>query len=517
MYLINKKSHAHILEILAGFFDGFLEFPEFLNVHDDDTAFVAQRLHKGVLVGSLYEHGLVDVHVEHHRVELVAQLQTIDNEQNLVIDPFAFITQIFELQSCPTYYVALTESCSILQQERIDIFVVAITVSLGHYAVYQVLWRIECLQFGPQSVDKIQGFIFVVQKFLNTLHDPVAAEFLLRTRTYQTTCFVLILLFLYFMAIHNRRYGLMGVCHEVVVEYLLLDHLLGVERTHCLFEANARIGCFHLLYGEGLEYLLHHRTERRNRDGVVLKTSLCFIKELSRIPQYICVRDVCGYEVNRFLKRSEHTTTKRLRYIIATGNLGIFPYGFEVIGNDFVPAVRFCGLIGEVALQLGITEKNSVDKERQVGTKCKYLFGVVVERIAHLLDGRKYVFVEVLVSAQLRTTDINKLQNFAFECNGSVFIQEDSHVGTRLNLLANHIHNGPKQFLLVAIVFTLFEQIIPGLARILFQELVQIGRNKQIGRNGIILYFTKTKTICTAAEEVHYIFTLQLKFGHNPI
>ena len=117
MYLINKKSHAHIFEILAGFFDGFFEFPEFLNVHNDDTAFVAQRLHKGVLVGRLYEHGLVDVHVEHHRVELVAQLQTIDNEQNLVIDPFAFITQIFELQSCPTYYVALTESCSILQQE----------------------------------------------------------------------------------------------------------------------------------------------------------------------------------------------------------------------------------------------------------------------------------------------------------------------------------------------------------------------------------------------------------------
>lgn len=46
-----------------------------------------------------------------------------------------------------------------------------------------------------------------------------------------------------------------------------------------------------------------------------------------------------------------------------------------------------------------------------------------------------------------------------------------------------------------------FEQAVPCFARILFQELVQIGRNKQIGRNGIILYFTKTKTICTAAEK----------------
>ena len=89
----------------------------------------------------------------------------------------------------------------------------------------------------------------MVQKFLNTLHDPIAAEFLFRTRTYQTTCFVLILLFLYFMTIHNRRYGLIGVGHEVVVEDLFLDHLLGVERTHCLFEANARIGCLHLFYG----------------------------------------------------------------------------------------------------------------------------------------------------------------------------------------------------------------------------------------------------------------------------
>ena len=91
------------------------------------------------MVGRLYEHGLVDVHVEHHRVELVAQLQTIDNEQNLVINPFAFVTQVFELQRCPTYYVALAESCGILQQERIDILVVAITVSLGHYAVDQIL------------------------------------------------------------------------------------------------------------------------------------------------------------------------------------------------------------------------------------------------------------------------------------------------------------------------------------------------------------------------------------------
>ena len=45
----------------------------------------------------------------------------------------------------------------------------------------------------------------------------------------------------------------------------------------------------------------------------------------------------------------------------------------------FVPAVRFSRLIGEVALQFGVAEKNAVDKERQVGAKCEYLFGVVVE------------------------------------------------------------------------------------------------------------------------------------------
>ena len=83
--------------------------------------------------------------------------------------------------------------------------------------------------------------------------------------------------------------------------------------------------------------------------------------------------------MNRFLKRSEHTSAKRLRHVVATGNFGIFPYGFEVVGNDFVPAVRFGGLIGEVALQFGVTEKNAVDKERQVGAKCEYLLGVMVE------------------------------------------------------------------------------------------------------------------------------------------
>ena len=70
--LVDKESHTLVGEVLTGLLNGVLQFPELLNVHYDDAAFIFEGRDKCILVGGLHEHRLVDVHVEHHRIELVA-------------------------------------------------------------------------------------------------------------------------------------------------------------------------------------------------------------------------------------------------------------------------------------------------------------------------------------------------------------------------------------------------------------------------------------------------------------
>ena len=97
VYLIDEKSHTLVGKILSGTLDGFFQFPEFLDVNHYDAAFVAQCGHESILIRGLNEHRFVDVHVEHHGVELIAELQTVYNEKNFVVDPLAVVAQVFEL------------------------------------------------------------------------------------------------------------------------------------------------------------------------------------------------------------------------------------------------------------------------------------------------------------------------------------------------------------------------------------------------------------------------------------
>ena len=97
VHLVDEKSHTLIGKTLSGALDSFFQLPKFLDVDHDDAAFVAQRGYECILIRCLDEHRLVDVHVEHHGVELVAKLQTVNDQKNLVVDPLAVVAQVFEL------------------------------------------------------------------------------------------------------------------------------------------------------------------------------------------------------------------------------------------------------------------------------------------------------------------------------------------------------------------------------------------------------------------------------------
>ena len=61
-----------------------------------------------------------------------------------------------------------------------------------------------------------------------------------------------------------------------------------------------------------------------------------------------------------------------------------------------------------------------------------------------------------------------------------------------------------QQQLLVTGILALAKEVLPRLARVFFQELQQVGRDKQVGR----LDLAEAETVLTAAEEVHHIFAL---------
>ena len=94
-----------------------MQIQELLDVHDDDTQFSVQSFDKCVSVGRLNKHRLVNVHVHHHGVQLVAQLQTVHNNHHLVVGVFTLIAEILQLQSRPSDDITLSKPCGILQQK----------------------------------------------------------------------------------------------------------------------------------------------------------------------------------------------------------------------------------------------------------------------------------------------------------------------------------------------------------------------------------------------------------------
>ena len=214
---------------------------------------------------------------------------------------------------------------------------------------------VKGLQLGAELFYEVVRLALMVEKFLNAVDNAVASEFLLGTRTDQLACFVLVLFFLYLATVFRHCHSLVGVCHEVVVDDLFLNHLLGIQRAHGLLKSHSRVG---LAVGERrkrFENGLHHRTERRYSDCPVLKTSFGLVKKLAGVSENKSIVDIGGYKVQSLFKGAQETAAKCLRHIVAVGYPGINCHGFEIVGINLVASVGSGTLIGKITFHLGIS------------------------------------------------------------------------------------------------------------------------------------------------------------------
>ena len=246
----------------------------------------------------------------------------------------------------------------------------------------------------------------MVEKFLNAVDDAVASEFLFGARTDQLACFVLVLLLLNLAAVLRHRHRLVGVGHEVIIDDLFLNHLLGIQRAHGFFKSHSRVGLAVGERGERFENSLHHRAERRYCNRAVLETSFGLVKELARVAEDKSIVYVGGYKVQCLFKWTQETTANCLRHIVAVGYSRISRHGFEIIGIHFVASVGSSCLIGEIAFKLGISEEYAVDEEREVRPEGKYFLSVVMERISHFFNGREDILFEIFIAAKLGAAHI---------------------------------------------------------------------------------------------------------------
>ncbi len=98
--------------------DHFFDGTKFLQVDDDNAGVGLKCLLEGGLVVASTNRLHVDVHVEHLGVDLAAQLETVDDDHDLVVDVFSVAAQVFELQGSPTDDVGFAKSGGVLHERE---------------------------------------------------------------------------------------------------------------------------------------------------------------------------------------------------------------------------------------------------------------------------------------------------------------------------------------------------------------------------------------------------------------
>ena len=179
MYLIDEERHTHVFQFLAGIVDSLLQVEKLLYVHHDDAPLVIKGFDEGFFVCCLHKHRLVNVHIVHALVQLVAQLQTVHYQHYLVVGVCVLIAVVLELQSCPAYDVALAEAGGILHEQRVDKLVVAEPLALGYDLLCFLLRNAKGIKLTTQLVGVVVGVALVVEHLLDAVHYLVAPELLL--------------------------------------------------------------------------------------------------------------------------------------------------------------------------------------------------------------------------------------------------------------------------------------------------------------------------------------------------
>ena len=356
--LVDEKGDAHLLQGLVGLVERVLKFKELLNIDNDDALEARQRRDELVLVRDLREHALVNVHGHHHCVDLVAKLEPVDDNHHLVERPFPLVPEILELQGRPADDVALAEARRILEEERIDVLVVAVAVAVSEDAFKLFARHAERLEFLLETLAVEVGFFLMLQHFADASEDAVAAELLLGTRRNERTAMAdAHLVFLTALAL-----VLVFVLKKVVVEDLALDHLLGVERMHDLDEPLLVRQQFarNWIY---LEHLFHVRLELRDAHRVVGKALDRIVVEAADGTDDVGLVHVRRREMDALL---EHP--KRLAAVVKRGRVCLGTFGhaldaFKVVADDLAASLHLGRLSVRNALQLHVADEDSVEEE----------------------------------------------------------------------------------------------------------------------------------------------------------
>ena len=260
----------------------------------------------------------------------------------------------------------------------------------------------------------------MVQHLRNAAHNLVASELLLGTRCYQAACIGSAFFYAFLLYIF--------VLNEFVVEDLFLYHLLVVQSVHHflkplllrLCRSRNRINLERFQYSKGQFF---HSLSRFTGESLMSK-----VEELADASHHIGLVAVAGRQVYGFLVDSHHffalfhglcVTLLLLRQCLHRSQI-VFRHLLTSIGTC---RLSFCG-----RFQFHVANVDAIDKEHDIRANRIKLCFAYFERMTRLLHSTEDVLLELFVSFQLCSRDIEQPNLFTFEGYGLVTIDVDSHI-----------------------------------------------------------------------------------------
>ena len=160
------------------------------------------------------------------------------------------------------------------------------------------------------------------------------------------------------------------------------------------------------------------------------------------------------------------------------------------------------------ALELHVAQHDAVQVKRHVGAHAVELLLAQPDGVAALLDGGKYVLLEVFVAAQLGARHIEQRQLLALEVDGAVLVKEYRHVLVPEHALLHAVLERHLQRLLVVVV--LLEQALPLIGGIGAHKLGELRRDEEVVAHDVVarLAIAQAALVLAAAQVLHHAFVL---------
>ena len=419
---------------------------ELLQVDDDDARVGLERFQKGRLVVRLHKHLLVDVHVEHLAVDLAAQLEAVDDDHDLVVDIFAVAPQVFELQRRPADDVRLAKARRILEQQRVDMLVVAVGAPL--FDQFLPFGGGNAGQLRLQQGEEVVVLVFVGQELVDLVEDLVRAELLLGAGRNQHAALVLQLL----------DAGDLGdlALDEVVVEDFLLDGSLGVVRGEDLLDLRRLLGGG-VAQRIGLEVLDDLLLDHLAVEAPFAAEHQHLVERVGQVADDVGLAHIGGGEVDGALEDLEQIAP-RLRPLgvaqpgVALEGFMVGAHGIEVILDHLAAPVLARALPHEVGLEFAVAQVDAVDKEAEVGAEGEDGLVVDLVRVGQFLHHAEDVLAEEVVAVDGAVAGVEEMQPHVAQRDRLVGVEKERHVAAAGAALLDHGDEVGQQLLAVAAV-----------------------------------------------------------------